>query len=53
MRSISCSSLIGIFALQDLNTILTMFRFTVIAEGLNATFLYMWLVGGELLSLWR
>ncbi len=33
--------LIGIFALQNLNQILTKFRFTVIAEGLNATFLEM------------
>jgi len=31
--------LIGIFALQNLNQILTKFRFTVIAEDLNATFL--------------
>ncbi|MFA6499751.1 MAG: hypothetical protein WCV64_10535, partial [Desulfurivibrionaceae bacterium] len=33
--------LIGIFALQNLNEILTKFRFTVIAEGLNANFLEM------------
>lgn len=33
--------LIGFFALQNLNEILTKFRFTVIAEGLNATFLEM------------
>lgn len=33
--------LIGIFALTDLNEILTKFRFTVIAEGLNTTFLEM------------
>lgn len=33
--------LIGSFALQNLNQILTKFRFTVIAEGLNATFLEM------------
>lgn len=33
--------LIGIFALQNLNQILTKFRFTVIAEGLNANFLEM------------
>jgi len=33
--------LIGIFALRNLNAILTKFRFTVIAEGLNATFLEM------------
>jgi signal transduction histidine kinase len=33
--------LIGIFALQNLNEILTKFRFIVIAEGLNATFLEM------------
>ncbi|MGV1100544.1 ATP-binding protein [Thiovibrio sp. JS02] len=33
--------LIGTFALHNLNEILTKFRFTVIAEGLNATFLEM------------
>ncbi len=33
--------LIGMFALQNLNEILTKFRFTVIAEGLNANFLEM------------
>lgn len=33
--------LIGTFALHNLNQILTKFRFTVIAEGLNATFLEM------------
>ncbi|MEJ2032190.1 MAG: HAMP domain-containing protein, partial [Deltaproteobacteria bacterium] len=33
--------LIGIFALQNLDQILTKFRFTVIADGLNATFLEM------------
>ncbi|MDD3814625.1 MAG: ATP-binding protein [Desulfocapsaceae bacterium] len=33
--------LIGLVALQNLNDILTKFRFTVIAEGLNATFLEM------------
>lgn len=33
--------LIGSFALQNLNEILTKFRFTVIAEGLNANFLEM------------
>ncbi|MCK9294944.1 MAG: ATP-binding protein [Desulfobulbaceae bacterium] len=33
--------LIGIFALHNLNTILTKFRFIVIAEGLNTAFLEM------------
>ncbi len=33
--------LIGLVALQNLNNILTKFRFTVIAESLNATFLEM------------
>ncbi len=33
--------LIGLFALQNLNEILTKFRFIVIAEGLNANFLEM------------
>ncbi len=33
--------LIGMFALQNLSEILTKFRFTVIAEGLNANFLEM------------
>lgn len=33
--------LIGMFALQNLDQILTKFRFTVIADGLNATFLEM------------
>jgi two-component system, NtrC family, sensor kinase len=33
--------LIGMFALQNLSAILTKFRFTVIAEGLNTTFLEM------------
>ena len=33
--------LICMFALQNLNTILTKFRFTMIAEGLNANFLEM------------